>query len=135
MNDEIVGIVEEAVRLARDLGFVSEYTRWADRWLRGPGSIQGLGSRGCRACAAMDQFRRRFVGVSLRLERRGRGRGAGAGHENSAASSAQAAIRHAGFVRNPPPERDWPRGEPELIFDDWNYGTSPRSRSYDPREV
>jgi hypothetical protein len=137
MNDDIVGIVEEAVRLARDLGFVSEYTRWADRWLEGLDRTRDSAHLAVARVRqwvdfAGDSWASRCVwNAAAAAEELARG------HENSAASSAEAAIRHAGYVRNPPPERDRPPGEPELVFDDWNRDSNGvrRGRSYDPREV
>jgi hypothetical protein len=129
--------VERAVELALGVSWFSEYECWASDWLTGADRSAesarmafhrvwqwvGFGgeswaSRCClNAAAAAEELAR--------------------GHENSAASSAEAAIRHAGYVRNPPPERDRPPGEPKLIFDDWNRdsGGAKRGRSYDSREV
>jgi hypothetical protein len=129
--------VERAVELALGVGWFSEYERWARDWLTGTDRSaesarmafhrvrqwvcfggESWASRCClNAAAAAEELAR--------------------GYHEHASSSANAAIRHAGFVANPPPERDRPPGEPELIFDDWNRdsGGAKRGRSYDPREV
>ncbi len=137
MNDDIVGIVEQAVRLARDLRFVSEYTHWADRWL------EGLDRSRDSARLAVARVRQwvNFAGDSWPARCVWNAAAAAEelarGHDLGAKKSAEAAIRHAGYVRNPPPEPDRPYREPELVFDDWNRDSDggKRGRSYDPREV
>jgi hypothetical protein len=128
--------VERAVELALGIGWFSEYERWARDWLTGIDRSAGS------ARLAFDRVRQwvGFGGESWAsrccLNAAAAAEELARGHHEHASTSANAAIRHADFVANPPPERDRP-GEPKQIFDDWNRdpGGMKRGRSFDPREV
>jgi hypothetical protein len=137
MNMTIVDVVARAILSALEVSWFSEYEAWAKSWLDGSDQSResahlavarvrqwvhfGGDSWATRCCwnaaAAAEELAR--------------------GHDNCATSSAEAAIRQAGYVRNPPPERDTPDREPKLVLDDWNSGPGGvrRGRSYDAGEV
>jgi hypothetical protein len=132
-----IDAITRAIDLARGLSWFDDYTRWAEAWLDGSDRSRESAHL---AVARVRQWIN-FAGDSWATRCCWNAAAAAEelarGHGNSAASSAEAAIRHAGFVANPPPERDRPPREPGLIFDDWNRdsGGVKRGRSYDPREV
>jgi hypothetical protein len=139
-----IDVIERAVRLARELGSFSDgYKRWADHWLDGSDRSTGSARTARRSVAQWDGFAdfwtvRCMENAADAAEQRSHGEGAGlAWLLTSANESAEAAIRDAGFVANPPPQPDRPYREPDLVLDDWNRdsGGAKRGRSYDLREV
>ncbi len=129
--------VGRAVGLALGVSWFSEYERWARDWLTGA-------DRSARSARTAFHRVRQWVGFGGEtwaarccLNAAAAAEELARGHHEHASSSANAAIRQAGFVANPPPETARPPGEPELILDDWNYDSNGarRGRSYDPREV
>jgi hypothetical protein len=134
MNSDTTALIEQAIRMALELSWFAEYTVWAKAWLEGTDRSRdsarlarnrvtqwtswGGDSWAARClCMATD--------AAAEMAR---------SHDGCAKTSAEGAIRAAHLVAELARQPEGPT-EPELVFDDWNYGTSPRSRSYDPREV
>jgi hypothetical protein len=135
--DDMRRSVERAVGLALGIGRFSEYERWARDWLAGvdrSADSAGLAFHRVRQWVGFGGetwAARCCLNAAAAAEELARG------HHEHASTSANAAIRQAGFVTNPPPEPARPPREPELILDDWNYDSNGarRGRSHDPGEV
>jgi hypothetical protein len=146
MNNDIETIVEQAVRAALELSWLEEYGRWGRGWLDGSDRTRREARKARMRVEQWIDFRgetwaaKCCSNAAAAAEYLAHARETGAGWLYSEALSfANAAIRHAAYERNAPPERNRNasgRG-PELVFDDWHYGPGGvrRGRSYGPGEV